>query len=84
MSARRYQHPEMDFLYGISHYLALTAYDICFRGEVTGLSNIPRRGPFIIACNHASHLDPPIVGSLVSRQVAFFARKTLWKPGLAQ
>lgn len=84
MTARRYQHPEMDFLYGISHYLALTTYDVCFRGEVTGLSNIPRRGPFIIACNHASHLDPPIVGSLVPRQVAFFARKTLWKPGLAQ
>jgi 1-acyl-sn-glycerol-3-phosphate acyltransferase len=84
MTGRRYEHPAMDFLYGISHYLALSAYDVCFRGEVTGLGNIPRHGAFIIACNHASHLDPPIVGSLVPRQVAFFARKTLWKPGLAQ
>ena len=84
MTGRRYEHPAMDFLYGISHYLALTAYDLCFRGEVAGLGNIPRHGAFIIACNHASHLDPPIIGSLVPRQVAFFARKTLWKPGLAQ
>jgi len=80
---RRYNHVTMDALYGAFHYLTLTIYDICFRGEVSGLENIPRHGAFIIACNHASHLDPPIVGSLVPRQMAFFARKTLWKPGVA-
>jgi 1-acyl-sn-glycerol-3-phosphate acyltransferase len=80
---RRYNHVAMEFLYGIFHYLALTIYDICFRGEVAGLENIPKRGAFIVACNHASHLDPPIIGSLVPRQMAFFARKTLWKPGIA-
>ena len=80
---RRYNHVAMEFLYGIFHYLALTIYDICFRGEVAGLENIPKRGAFIVACNHASHLDPPIIGSLVPRQMAFFARKTLWKPGVA-
>jgi 1-acyl-sn-glycerol-3-phosphate acyltransferase len=37
----------------------------------------------MIASNHASHLDPPIVGGLFPRQVCFFARKTLWKPGFA-
>ena len=35
------------------------------------------------ASNHASMLDPPVVGLYIPRQVAFFARKTLWKPGLA-
>lgn len=80
---RRYNHVAMEFLYGIFHYLALTIYDICFRGEVAGLENIPKQGAFIVACNHASHLDPPIIGSLVPRQMAFFARKTLWKPGIA-
>ena len=70
---RRYNHVAMEFLYGIFHYLALTIYDICFRGEVAGLENIPKRGAFIVACNHASHLDPPIIGSLVPRQMAFFA-----------
>jgi len=80
---RRYNHVAMETLYGVFHYLALTIYDICFRGEVSGLENIPKHGAFIIACNHASHLDPPIVGSLVPRQMAFFARKTLWKPGVA-
>ena len=78
---RRYDHALMDWLYGICHYIILGIYDIAFRGEVAGLEHIPRTGPFLIAGNHASHLDPPIIGSQVPRQIAFFARKTLWKPG---
>ncbi|HRE84130.1 MAG TPA: lysophospholipid acyltransferase family protein [Opitutaceae bacterium] len=81
--SRRYDQILMGRLYGLFHYIALTIYDICFRGEIAGLENIPRQGAFIVACNHASHLDPPIVGSQVPRQMAFFARKTLWKPGIA-
>ncbi len=81
--SRRYDQVLMEPLYGIFHYIALTIYDICFRGEIAGTQHIPRHGPFIVACNHASHLDPPIVGSQVPRQMAFFARKTLWKPGIA-
>ncbi len=81
--SRRYDQVLMEPLYGLFHYIALTIYDICFRGEISGTHYIPRHGPFIVACNHASHLDPPIVGSQVPRQMAFFARKTLWKPGVA-
>lgn len=81
---RRYDQGSMAPLYGLFHYLIVTVYDAVFRGEVAGLEHIPRHGPFIVASNHASHLDPPIVGSQVPRQMAFFARKTLWKPGLAQ
>lgn len=73
----------MDRVYGFCHLLVQWVYDIAFRGEVIGREHIPGEGAFIIACNHASHLDPPIVGSQVPRQMAFFARKTLWKPGLA-
>jgi 1-acyl-sn-glycerol-3-phosphate acyltransferase len=78
-----HSHLSMDRVYGFFHLMAQWVYDIGFRGEVIGLENIPRQGAFIIACNHASHLDPPIVGSQVPRQMAFFARKTLWKPGVA-
>lgn len=81
--SRRYDQVSMEPLYGIFHYITLVIYDMCFRGEVAGLEHIPRHGPFIVASNHASHLDPPVVGAMVPRQMAFFARKTLWKPGLA-
>ena len=74
---------EMSPVYGISHYIFRTLYGMLFRGEVVGLDNIPARGGFIFAANHASHLDPPAIGCQVPRQIAFFARKTLWKGGLA-
>ncbi|MBP8257522.1 MAG: 1-acyl-sn-glycerol-3-phosphate acyltransferase, partial [Opitutaceae bacterium] len=73
----------MEPMYGFFHYLCMLIYDVLFRGDVSGTANIPSDGPFIVACNHASHLDPPIVGSQIPRQMAFFARKTLWKPGIA-
>jgi 1-acyl-sn-glycerol-3-phosphate acyltransferase len=83
MLQRRHSQGEMGFLYGISHYLITVAYDALFRGEIAGLENVPQTGPFLVASNHASHLDPPLVGCHIPRQMAFFARKTLWKPGLA-
>lgn len=73
---------EMEPVYGFSHYLSSTAYEIMFRGDVIGLENVPRTGGFLLAANHASHLDPFVVGSQLPRQVTFFARKTLWTPGL--
>ena len=70
-------------LYGFCHYVIRTAFDMFFRGEVVGTENLPDSGAFLIAGNHASHLDPPFIGCHVPRQMSFFARKTLWKGGLA-
>jgi 1-acyl-sn-glycerol-3-phosphate acyltransferase len=74
---------EMEPVYGVSHYALATVYHMFFRGEVAGTENIPRQGAFLIAANHASHLDPPFIGAQVPRQMSFFARKTLWSGGLA-
>jgi 1-acyl-sn-glycerol-3-phosphate acyltransferase len=79
--SRAFPQVEMEPAYGFSHYLATIAYNMAFRGEVAGLENLPKSGGFIVAANHASHLDPFIVGQHLPRQVTFFARKTLWKPG---
>ncbi|MDR2863022.1 MAG: 1-acyl-sn-glycerol-3-phosphate acyltransferase [Puniceicoccales bacterium] len=52
------------------------------RVDVSGLDNVPAGGS-IIACNHQSFLDPPLVGSSIEKEIYFFARKTLFKnPGL--
>jgi len=74
---------KMEPLYGFSHALIRIIYEICFRGEIAGLENLPAKGGYIVASNHASHLDPPLVGLYLPQQVTFFARKTLWKPGFA-
>ena len=71
-------HLKMRPFYGFFHYLAGNVHAMWFRGEVVGTENFPREGPFLIASNHASHLDPPMVGSQISKQMRFFARKSLW------
>jgi 1-acyl-sn-glycerol-3-phosphate acyltransferase len=64
--------------YGFFHYVAASFHHMWFRGEVVGSENFPVDGPFLIASNHASHFDPPLVGCHVPRQMRFFARKSLW------
>jgi len=78
-------HPllEMEPVYGICHAIIRWVYGTAFRGNITGVENLPTQSGYILASNHASHLDPPIVGVFLTRQVSFFARKSLWKPGIA-
>jgi 1-acyl-sn-glycerol-3-phosphate acyltransferase len=71
----------MNLLYKVSQNIMKISFEAFFRGEVSGVENLPLQGGFIIACNHESLLDPPIVGCNIPQEVAFFARKTLWKPG---
>ncbi len=76
--SRRPDQLTMRPFYGFFHYLAESLHGMWFRGDVAGQENFPETGPFLIAANHASHLDPPLVGCHVSRQMRFFARKSLW------
>ena len=49
------------------------------RLEIKGKENIPKNGGVLIASNHASYLDPPIIGvGYRCRPVHFMARNTLW------
>ncbi len=50
-----------------------------FRGKVFGRENIPESGPFILASNHISYYDPPLVGAGCKREVYFFAKRELFK-----
>lgn len=81
--SRKFPQAEMEPVYGLFHYLSQNLSDIFFRGETVGVENLPPSGGYLVAANHASHLDPFIIGSRLPRQVTFFARKTLWKPGFA-
>ena len=76
-------HLQMTPFYGFFHYLTCQIYSAFFRGEVAGTEHLMIDGPFLIAANHTSHLDPPVVGSQVGRQMRFFARKTLWSNAAA-
>lgn len=48
--------------------------------KVMGRENIPRRGCFIVAPNHESHLDPPLIGVCFrGRPLRYFAKIELFK-----
>ncbi len=49
-----------------------------FHWKVLGREHVPKEGGCILAPNHRSHFDPPLVGSALSRQVYFLAKKELF------
>ena len=45
--------------------------------------NVPLRGGVILASNHVSFLDPPLVGAGLQRDINYLARESLFRfPGI--
>jgi 1-acyl-sn-glycerol-3-phosphate acyltransferase len=58
-------------------------YATYFRWRVFNPERVPLTGPVILASNHASFLDPPLVGSGLHRGINFLARESLFRfPGI--
>lgn len=47
--------------------------------KVTGTEMVPKTGPVIIASNHISFLDPPVLGAAIPRECHFAAKEQLFK-----
>ncbi|MBI4683229.1 MAG: 1-acyl-sn-glycerol-3-phosphate acyltransferase [Nitrospirae bacterium] len=47
--------------------------------EIKGIENIPMEGGVLVAANHISYLDPPLIGSILPRRATFMARKGLFE-----
>jgi 1-acyl-sn-glycerol-3-phosphate acyltransferase len=48
---------------------------VFYRVRVYGRKNVPRAGAFVLAANHRSNLDPPIIASFGSPRVIHFMAK---------
>jgi len=65
--------------YFISRIIFKVILKILFRFEVKGNENLPHKGPFIIASNHASIMDPAVVGVACHiMPVTFMAKRELF------
>jgi 1-acyl-sn-glycerol-3-phosphate acyltransferase len=63
--------------YWVGYHLTKLLARIFFRLRVVHQERMISHGPVILASNHQSFLDPPLVGSVSDRAVYFLARRTL-------
>ena len=67
-------------IYAIAKFFLRFLFNIFLRLRVEGAENIPKDGPLVIASNHLSLLDPPVIGTAATRKVHFMAKQELFVP----
>ena len=67
-------------IYAIAKFILRFLFNIFLRLRVEGAENIPKDGPLVIASNHLSLLDPPVIGTAATRKVHFMAKQELFVP----
>lgn len=68
--------PTLIYAFGSGFTRFFARWFLDFR--IRGLDRIPRKGPLIVACNHISFWDPPLVGAHLPREMHFVAKAELF------
>src|SRR5262245_55178167 len=68
--------------YFLGWFLFRLLFAAYFRWRVYDPEHVPLKGPVVLAANHASYLDPPLVGAGLKRPCSFLARETLFETPL--
>lgn len=66
------------WMYRVGWRTARIVCGIGFRRREGGSERVPLSGPFILAANHDSLMDPPLVGSSCPRPISYLARESLF------
>ena len=69
----------MTLFHTLSREVVVNFARVFLRYRVEGREHIPRKGPVILACNHISFWDPPLVGAWVNRTLHYLAKKELFE-----
>ena len=64
--------------YDLTKFLCWLMFRFRFGLRVSGQEHVPARGAFILASNHISYLDPPLIGVACPRRLRFLARADLY------
>jgi len=67
----------MTFWYLLGYSLSKAIAKTFFNYRVIGAENMIEEGPCIIAANHCSNLDPPLVGIACKRAIHYLGKKSL-------
>ncbi len=67
------------FQFIITHIFYMIRLKLVYRLDVQGLENVPKDNAYIVAPNHLSTLDPPMIAAVLPRPVAYMAKKELFE-----
>jgi 1-acyl-sn-glycerol-3-phosphate acyltransferase len=70
-------------VYFFSRFIFSVILKLAFRMKVRGREYVPKKGPFILASNHVSYLDPAALGVACPRKLNYMARHDLFASPLA-
>jgi 1-acyl-sn-glycerol-3-phosphate acyltransferase len=71
--------------YGVGKFLFTIIFRVIFRTHIVGRERVPRQGGLLVACNHISFADPPMLGVAVPRPVEFMTMAEMFrKPWMAK
>jgi 1-acyl-sn-glycerol-3-phosphate acyltransferase len=68
----------MTILYRMGWIVVRSLSWLLFGFKPVGIDHVPADGPVIIASNHQSYLDPPLIGAGIRRPCHFFAKRELF------
>jgi 1-acyl-sn-glycerol-3-phosphate acyltransferase len=66
-------------LYAVLKPLTLLVMRLLFGLRSRGAEHVPASGPVLLVANHASFLDPPLVGAVAPRPLCFMAKAELFR-----
>lgn len=73
----------MGVYYSAIRLVARGLFRVVAGWEVRGRHHVPSEGGFVVASNHISFLDPPLIGAALPREVHYLAKTELFStPGL--
>jgi len=69
----------MNITYFLGWFVFRVIYRFYFGWRVFNADRVPQTGGVILASNHASFLDPPLVGTGLMRSINYLARENLFR-----
>lgn len=66
-------------MYGLLRFFLYGVFHLVFRCRVSGQEQVPAAGAVIVAANHVSNFDPPVIGVHLQRPIHFMAKEELFR-----
>ncbi len=65
--------------YDVAKSIVRVLTKVLWRVQASGQQNVPPSGPLIVAANHVSYMDPPVLGAYCPRKISYMAKVELFR-----